>query len=146
MQGLSLSIVEEKSNKLIDQLMSNLQSSELLDGKVWGQSCVYLASLGIWIGLFFVFLNVPWSQNLGAFADIYEFFFRPSVVFHFLLFSLLLYVFYGYAFTAILSSYDNVKNTRRTMGLFIVFWYFLLLFPLFLFHFHGQISSSTASV
>ena len=125
MQGLSLSIVEEKSSNLIDQLMSNLHSSELLDGKVWGQSCVYLASLGIWIGLFFVFLNVPWSQNLGAFADIYEFFFRPSVVFHFLLFSLLLYVFYGYAFTAILSSYDNVKNTRRTMGLFIVF----LVFP-----------------
>ena len=129
MQGLSLSIVEEKSSKLIDQLMSNLKPSELLDGKVWGHCCVYLTLLGIWIGLFFLFLKVPWSQDLGRFADMYEFFFRPSVVFHFLLFCMLLFGFYGYALTAILSSYDDVKNTRRTMGLIIVFLVFPFALP-----------------
>ena len=129
LQGLTLSMVEEKSTKLIDKLMSNLTPSELLDGKVWGHSCVYLATLGIWIGLFFLFLKVPWSHNLGGFADMYEFFFRPRVVFHFLLFSMLLYVFYGYAFTAILSSYDNVKNSRRTMGLILVFLVFPFAIP-----------------
>ena len=125
MQSLSLSVVEEKSSKLIDQLMSNLNPSELLDAKVWGNSLVHLTMLGIWIGLFALFLEIPWSQNLGRFDEVFQFFFQPSVLIHFLLFNLLLYGFYGYALTAISSSYDHVKNARRMMGFFIIF----LVFP-----------------
>lgn len=125
MQSLSLSVVEEKSSKLMDQLMSNLNPSELLDAKVWGNSLVHLTMLGIWIVLFALFLEIPWSQNLGSFDEMFQFFFQPSVLVHFLLFNLLLYGFYGYALTAISSSYDHVKNARRTMGFFIIF----LVFP-----------------
>ena len=121
MQSLTLSVVEEKSSKLIDQLMSNLQPSELLDAKVWGNSFVYMTMLGIWIGLFALFIAVPWSKNLGSFEDMFQFFFRPNLIVHFLLFSLLMYGFYGYALTAISTAYDSVKNARKVMGFFVIF-------------------------
>ena len=125
MQSLSLTVIEEKSSMLIDQLMSNLHPSELLDGKVWGNSFIYMTMLGVWIGFFALFSEIPWSQNLGGFEDMFQFFFRPILVVHFLLFSLLLYVFYGYALTAISTAYDSVKNARRVIGFFIIF----LVFP-----------------
>ncbi|MYF37651.1 MAG: ABC transporter permease [Gammaproteobacteria bacterium] len=121
MQSLTFSVVEEKSSKLIDHLMSNLTPGELLDGKVWGNSFVYLIMLVIWIVLFAVFVQIPWSKDLAGFSEAFSFFFNPSVVVHFLLFNLLLYGFYGYAVTAISSNYENVKNTRFVMGFFMIF-------------------------
>lgn len=121
MQSLTFSVVEEKSSKLIDHLMSNLTPGELLDGKVWGNSFVYLIMLVIWIVLFALFVQIPWSKDLAGFSEAFSFFFRPSVVVHFLLFNLLLYGFYGYAITAISSNYENVKNTRTVMGFFMIF-------------------------
>ncbi|NWF88714.1 MAG: ABC transporter permease [Ignavibacteriaceae bacterium] len=54
------SVIEEKSNKIVEVLLSSVSSKELMAGKIIGTSITGLAQMAIWISPLIILLSTTW--------------------------------------------------------------------------------------
>ena len=126
---LVANVVDEKSSKLVDNLLANLSPTHLLDGKLWGTAMISLTVMGLWLVLVPLLTFVTGRLDLNVDLEIFSVLLQPTVVFNFILFLLLAYAFYGYLFVGFASLYSKLSNAINTfvgIGLGIGF---LFVFP-----------------
>lgn len=125
---LVANVVDEKSSKLVDNLLANLSPSHLLDGKLWGTAMISLTVMGLWVVLIPILTFVTGRLDFNVNLDIFSLLLQPTVVFNFILFLLLSYSFYGYIFVGLASLYSKLSNAINTfvgVGLGIGFLFVL---------------------
>ena len=122
-------VVDEKSSKLVDNLLANLSPTHLLDGKLWGTAMISLTVMLLWLVLVPILAFVTGRLDFNVELDVFSELLQPTVVFNFILFLLLAYALYGYFFVGLASLYSKVSNAINTfvgIGLGIGF---LFVFP-----------------
>lgn len=126
---LVANVVDEKSSKLVDNLLASLSPSHLLDGKLWGTAMISLTVMGLWLVLIPILAFVTGRLDFNVNLDIFSMLLQPTVVFNFIFFLLLAYAFYRYLFVGLASLFSKLSNAINTfvgIGLGIGF---LFVFP-----------------
>ena len=114
-QSLLTSTVEEKSNRVMEVLLSALSPMELLAGKIIGQLAVSLIALGLYVGLGLVAL-----LSFAVFGLV-----NPVLVVFLVIFFLLAYLTYG----SLMLSVGAVVNDMREAQSLMMPIMLLLTFP-----------------
>ena len=122
-------VVEEKSNKLADNLLASLNPTQLLDGKLWGTAMISLTVLGLWIVLVPILVFVTGRFDFVVDLDIFRTLLRPAVFFNFALFLLLAFALYGYLFVGFASLYSKVGNAINSFVGIVLGIGILFVFP-----------------
>jgi ABC-2 type transport system permease protein len=104
-QGLVTSMVEEKSSRVIEVLLSAVSPFELMAGKILGQMCVSLVVLALYIGLGLVVLAS--FTMLGLLS--------PSLVFYLIVFFVITYLTIGSAMVAVGSAVNEMREAQSLM-------------------------------
>ena len=117
---LMTNTVEEKSTKLVEVLLSDLDSVQLMDGKLLGSALTLLTVVGLWISL--ISLPIILGSNVAAsfLPQVGEFLqsgalssiFNPLFVINFMIFFVLGFAFYGYSLSALGSVCSNVREAQ----------------------------------
>jgi ABC-2 type transport system permease protein len=113
-QILMRSVIEEKSNRVIEVLLSSVTPKELMIGKIFGLGAVGLTLLSVWAAcaafLFWKSGTSPWDARLA--------------------FTFLLYFIPGYFFyAAVLASIGSICSTERDAQPFLTPISLMLVFP-----------------
>jgi ABC-2 type transport system permease protein len=104
-QGLMTSVVEEKTSRVIEVLLSAVSPFELLAGKLLGQMGVSFVVLGIYVALAFMMLL---SFALFGLLDL-------SLVFYLFVFFVLTYLTIGSAMMAVGSAVNEMREAQSLM-------------------------------
>ncbi len=115
------SVIEEKSNRIVEVLVSSLTPFQMMLGKVLGVGLVSLLQLGIWVSALFVFQKYQ-AQIVGLFgvsaasgggmASMLPSM-DPMLIVVFLLFFVLGFLFYSSAYAAIGSMVNTVQEAQQ---------------------------------
>lgn len=124
-------VLEEKSSRVVEVVLSAAQPMELMAGKLIGICLIGLTQLGIWLGTAAV-LTAP--GFVAAMAFMPEGVTLPTLsltlVAHFLCLFLLGYFFYATFYAMIGSAFDNVQDAQQMAGVGIIFvvlpWIFFI--------------------
>ena len=113
--SLLTNTVEEKSNKLVEVLLSSISPLEMLSGKIIGTAATGLTLVGAWMLCFVVTLSLvpqPASGgfNLAAVAG------DPFFLASFAVYYLLGYLFYAAILVALGSMCDSMKDAQGLMS------------------------------
>ncbi len=117
---LMTNTVEEKSTKLVEVLLSDLEPVQLMDGKLLGSALTLLTVVGLWIFLISLPMLLGASTFAAFFPQINEFLgsgalsliFNPWYVINFLIFFVLGFAFYGYSLSALGSVCSNIREAQ----------------------------------
>jgi ABC-2 type transport system permease protein len=130
------SVVEEKSSRIIEVLVSSLSPFQLLLGKVLGVGSAGLLQLGIWVGTatlltsFKAQIAALFGASPGAMASLAIPTVSPGLLVVFLLFFILGFLFYASAYAAVGSMCSTPQDAQQAQmpvtlciaaGLFIMF-------------------------
>ena len=117
---LMTNTVEEKSTKLVEVLLSDLDSVQLMDGKLVGSALTLLTVVGLWI--FLISLPIVLAASIGVtfLPQVAEFIqsgalssmFNPLFVVNFVIFFVLGFAFYGYSLSALGSVCSNIREAQ----------------------------------
>ena len=121
---LMQSVIEEKSNRIVEVLLSSVKSKELMTGKILGTAITGILQMVIWLSPVIIVASTGWIKlpfeivfNLSAFQ-----------IFYFLInFFVGLIIFLG-LFAAVASIFDNVQDTQSAMFPLIM----LIMIPFFI--------------
>jgi ABC-2 type transport system permease protein len=113
------SVIEEKTNKIVEVLISSLSPFELLLGKVLGVGAVGLLQLGIWSGTGFYLASMFGSRSGGGTEDVVQAGFQmPNVTADLigvvLLFFLLGFFLYAGLYAAVGSMCSTQQEAQQT--------------------------------
>ncbi len=115
-QMLLTNTVEEKSNKLVEVLLSSVSPVDLMAGKIVGIAGTGITIVGAWLALFLAvvlwlpaLLGAPISLDLGALAR------NPVYLSSFLVYFFLGYLFYAALLCGIGSLANNLKEAQTLM-------------------------------
>ena len=114
-QMLLTNTVEEKSNRIIEVLLSSISPFQLMAGKIAGMAVSGLTVVGSWALCFFVILVVvPGAMGMPVnfFGNIAA---DPLYMFSFLLYFLMGYLFYAAMLAGIGSVCNSVRETQNLM-------------------------------
>lgn len=129
-QQVMNSVIEEKSSRAVEVVISSVKPFELMMGKLFGVGLVGLTQLAIWLGSMAA-LTAP--AVLSAMAFVPEGVgipsLRPSLAFHFVVCFVLGYFLYASFYAAIGSAFNNVQEAQQFASVGVVF----LIAPLVLF-------------
>ena len=117
---LMTNTVEEKSTKLVEVLLSDLDSVQLMDGKLLGSALTLLTVIGLWIFLISLPIVLGSSAIVAFFPQVGEFLesgalsliFNPLYVANFVIFFVLGFAFYGYSLSALGSVCSNIREAQ----------------------------------
>ena len=117
---LMTNTVEEKSTKLVEVLLSDLDSVQLMDGKLLGSALTLLTVVGLWIFLISLPIVLGSSVVVTFLPQVSEFLqsgalssiFNPLFVINFLIFFVLGFAFYGYSLSALGSVCSNIREAQ----------------------------------
>lgn len=117
---LMTNTIEEKSTKLVEVLLSDLDPVQLMDGKLLGSALTLLTVVGLWI--FLISLPMTLGSNalvvllpqVGEFMEsgVLSSIFNPFYVINFLIFFVLGFAFYGYSLSALGSVCSNIREAQ----------------------------------
>lgn len=120
-------IVQEKSDRVVEVLISSVSPVQLLTGKIIGIAAVGLTQIVVWLGM--VALVGAYGQAVATMADInLAQFIRPMVFVHFFVFFILAYLTY----VCIYAIAGAVCNTEKEAQQFIAPIMMLMMVPWFL--------------
>jgi len=115
------SVIEEKTNRIVEVLVSSLTPFQMMLGKVLGVGLVSLLQLSIWVGALFVFQKYQ-AQLVGLFgvsaaasggmASVLPSM-DPRLIAVFLIFFVLGFLFYSSAYAAIGSMVNTVQEAQQ---------------------------------
>ena len=124
-------VLEEKSSRVIEVVLSAVQPIDLLGGKLLGICLAGLTQLGIWIGTAMV-LTAPGIVAMIAFLPegVTLPTIPPHVLVHFFLLFLLGYFFYATFYAMIGSAFNNPQEAQQMASVGVIFvvmpWVFFL--------------------
>lgn len=107
------SVMEEKSNKILEVLLSSASPTEILAGKVLGVAMLTLSVLVVWggIGAFGLLSAAP-----SMAADVAEVLLKDGLVFYFLAYVVAGYLMYAVLFAAIGAFCETPRDAQTLMG------------------------------
>lgn len=115
-QMLLTNTIEEKSNKLIEVLLSSISPIQLMAGKILGIAATGLLIISAWslMALFF-FVLLPDLASLELPIDLGEIIAQPVFLTSFLVYFLLGYLFYAALLVGLGSVCNNLKDAQNLM-------------------------------
>ena len=107
------SVMEEKSNKILEVLLSSASATEILTGKVLGVAMLTLSVLVVWggIGTFGLITAAPSTA-----ADVAEVLMRNGLIFYFIGYIVGGYLMYAVLFAAIGAFCETPRDAQTLMG------------------------------
>lgn len=134
---LMSSIVEEKTNRLMEILLTSLTTTQLLAGKVLGLGLIGLLQVVVWVMIGFVVLLL--GRNLEGLEDLSI---PPDLLFTALIYFLISYFLYGGLLAGIGVLVDSEQESRQYAGVIS----FVVVIPLFFVGLFMSEPDSTLSV
>lgn len=131
-QTLMGSTIEEKSNRVVEVLLSAASPLELMGGKLLGQLVVGLISMSVYIGL-----GIMALFQFSMFGV-----FDPMLVVYLLVFFLLSYLVYGALMMAVGAAVNTMADAQSLMGPIMI----LLVAPYVMSGFLGRAPNSAVSI
>ncbi|MDP1631358.1 MAG: ABC transporter permease [Caulobacter sp.] len=107
------SVIEEKSNRVLEVLLASASVPEIMFGKILGVAGVTLTVLGVWAA---VGGTLILTLNPGLAADIGAVLIGRGLVFYFLLYLVGGYLMYAAIFTAIGSFCETTREAQTLLG------------------------------
>jgi ABC-2 type transport system permease protein len=139
-QILMRSVLEEKTSRVMEVLVSSVSPFQLMMGKVTGLGAASLTQIAIWVVIGLVlFSNRAALQIPVEVADIV---FNPVLIFYFVLFLIIAYFMYATLFAFIGSICNSDKEAQNFMFPIVI----SLMLPVFLMMYIIQEPESTVSV
>jgi len=115
-------VIEEKSSRIVEVVVSTVRPFELLMGKLIGICGAALTQLAVWLGTMVAF-TLP--SVVAAMAWIPEGFdvptISPGLVVHFVLLFLLGFFVFSTLYAAIGSAFNNVQEAQQWAGFIVIF-------------------------
>ncbi|MBD3835709.1 ABC transporter permease [Brevundimonas sp.] len=107
------SVMEEKSNRILEILLSSASATEILTGKVLGVALLTLTVLGVWggIGAFSLLSAAP-----DVALDVGQALLRDGMVFYFIAYMVGGYLMYAVLFAAIGAFCETPRDAQTLMG------------------------------
>ena len=107
------SVMEEKSNRILEVLLSSASATEILTGKVLGVALLTLTVLGVWggIGAFSLLSAAP-----DVAVDVGQALLRDGMVFYFVAYMVGGYLMYAVLFAAIGAFCETPRDAQTLMG------------------------------
>jgi len=115
-QMLLNNTIEEKSNRIIEVLLSSVTSHELMMGKLLGIAAVGLTMTGAWIATLLVVLNLYNTPEVQVIGQILTVLNTSNLLPLFAVYFLFGYLFYSGIFLAIGSICNTIKEAQNFMG------------------------------
>ncbi len=126
-QLLLTNTIEEKSNRIIEVLLSSISPLELMTGKIFGIAATGLTTIVSWIGFFLVGLKLaPTLMDLPGDVDLSILVSDPSFLLSFVVYFLLGFLLYASMMVGIGSACNSIKEAQNLMSPIMV----LLMLPL----------------
>ncbi|HUR28467.1 MAG TPA: ABC transporter permease [Planctomycetota bacterium] len=126
-QLLLTNTIEEKSNRIIEVLLSSISPLALMTGKILGIAATGLTTIICWIGFFLLgwkvaptFMNLPVDVDFGIIIS------DPSFLLSFVVYFLLGFLLYASMMVGIGSACNSIKEAQNLMSPIMV----LLMLPL----------------
>ncbi len=128
-QEVMRGIIQEKSDRIVEILISSMSPLELLSGKIFGMAAVGLTQMAIW-----AVMAGALAVYAGAMAAMAGFnlsqFFRPAMAFYFILFYLLGYLLYVCVYAVGGAVVNTEKEAQNFLGpivmILMVPWFLLM--------------------
>ena len=126
-QMLLTNTIEEKSNKLVEVLLSSISAVELMAGKIVGIAATGLTIVSVWLSALVLFVVwLPALLGAPAALDLSSLVYNPMYLVSFVVYFLLGYLFYA----AVLCGLGSVCNTLKEAQNLVMPVQFLLFVPL----------------
>lgn len=126
-QMLLNNTVEEKSNRIIEVLLSSVTAGELMLGKLIGILAIGLTMTGTWIVSLFVVHTIFKSPEMEFMAQIFDVLRTSNLLPAFAIYFILGYLFYAGIFLSIGSLCNTLKDAQNFMGPVMI----IMMVPLF---------------
>ncbi len=115
-QMLLNNTIEEKSNRIIEVLLSSVTASELMIGKLLGIAAVGLTMVGAWLFSMFAVLQIKAGSEAEIASQLLAVLKSSGLLSAFVVYFLLGYLLYAGAFLAIGSVCNTLKEAQNMMG------------------------------
>ena len=115
-QMLLNNTIEEKSNRIIEVLLSSLTTNQLLMGKVFGVAAVGITMQIAWIGSLIGILNLKAGPSATWIADLIAAVITPELLLGFVFYFIAGYFFYAFLFAGIGSICNTIKEAQNFMS------------------------------
>ncbi len=115
-QMLLNNTIEEKSNRIIEVLLSSVTPGELMMGKLGGIAAVGLTMIGAWILSLVAILQLKAGQEAEIAGELLKVLQSSGLLTSFVVYFLLGYLLYAGAFLAIGSLCNTLKEAQNMMG------------------------------
>jgi ABC-2 type transport system permease protein len=126
-QLLLTNTIEEKSNRIVEVLLSSISPMQLMVGKILGIAATGLTTIGSWIVFFLVFLKfLPKLLDLPAEIDLTVLVSDPVYLASFVAYFLLGFLLYASILVGLGSACNSIKEAQNLMAPVMI----LLLLPL----------------
>ena len=112
--AISRGILEEKSSRVVEVLLSSIEPRDLLLGKVVGIGLAGLTQMAIWAVVGFAITAYAGSASISFLADIKL---PVSVFIYFVVYFVLGFLFYASIFTVVGSVCSNEQDAQQLQGL-----------------------------
>lgn len=106
-------VIEEKSSKVLEVLLSSATVPEILFGKILGVAGVTFTVLGVWGGVGAVLMNIFAPAQA---ADVAKVLFSGGLLFYFAFYLVCGYLMYASVFTAIGSFCETTREAQTLLG------------------------------
>lgn len=116
-QMLLNNTVEEKSNRIVEVLLSSVTSTELMTGKLVGIACVGFTMFASWFTTGAIVLRLSFGPEVDSIARmIFTVIFTPQFIGAFAVYFTMAYLLYASVFIAIGAMCNNLKDAQNFMG------------------------------
>ncbi len=144
-QMLLNNTIEEKSNRLIEVLLSSVTAGELMMGKLIGIAAIGLTMMTAWVLSLLGLLYWKAGPEAEWAFDLLSVVLDGNLILYFGIYFLFGYAFYASIFLAIGSVCNTIKEAQNFMGVVMIF----LMAPMFLLFFipkdpHGPLATITS--
>lgn len=128
-QEVMRGVIQEKTDRVVEILVSSMTPMELLTGKILGMAAVGLTQIAVWVAMGGLLVGSGLSQARGAGLDVSAVL-RPSVAFWFAVFFLLSYLVtvgvYAAAGAIVSSEKEAQQMLTPVVFVFLVPWFLLM--------------------
>ncbi|MFT6042408.1 MAG: ABC-2 type transport system permease protein, partial [Gammaproteobacteria bacterium] len=115
-QMLLNNTVEEKSNRIIEVLLSSVTAGELMMGKLAGIAGIGLTMIGVWMGSLVTILSLSAGPEAEFPTMLLDVLLGSGLIYWFVLYFCLGYLLYAGIFLAIGSLCNTIKDAQNLMG------------------------------
>ena len=115
-QMLLNNTVEEKSNRIIEVLLSSVTAGELMMGKLAGIAGIGLTMIGVWMGSLVAILSLSAGPEAEFPTMLLDVLLGSGLIYWFVLYFCLGYLLYAGIFLAIGSLCNTIKDAQNLMG------------------------------